>query len=89
MKLINPFEASEVHGTEVINDILGKELPQNNGYQIFYNVNFPPTAAADVRGVKYVKQGLRPNSFSQQKLINHLLKRFFICRRREPTHYYE
>ena len=67
LKLNNPFEASEVHGTEVIDDILGKELPQKNGYQIFYNVNFPPTAAADVRGVKYVKQGLRPNSFFSTK----------------------
>ena len=37
------------------------------GYKLFYNVNFPPTNAQDVCGVRYVKQGLRPNSFFSTK----------------------
>ena len=67
LSLKNPFEASEIHGVQVINDILDKKLPASQGYKIFYNVNFPPHAAQDVCGIKYVKQGLRPNSFFSTK----------------------
>ena len=65
--LKNPFEASERHGVQVINDILDSKLPVSAGYKIFYNVNFPPTTAQNVCGVRYVKQGLRPNSFFSTK----------------------
>ena len=67
LSLKNPFEASEIHGVQVINDILDKKLPVSEGYKIFYNVNFPPHAAQNVCGVRYVKQGLRPNSFFSTK----------------------
>ena len=67
LNLKNPFEASEVHGVQVINEILDKKLPLSEGYKIFYNVNFPPTTAQNVCGVRYVKQGLRPNSFFSTK----------------------
>ena len=67
LNLKNPFEASEVHGVNVINDILAHKLPKTEGYKIFYNVNFPPTAAQNVSGTRYVKQGLRPNSFFSTK----------------------
>ena len=67
LNLKNPFEASEVHGVQVINEILEKKLPLSEGYKIFYNVNFPPTTAQNVCGVRYVKQGLRPNSFFSTK----------------------
>ena len=52
---------------KVINDILDSKLPVSDEYKIFYNVNFPPTTAQNVCGVRYVKQGLRPNSFFSTK----------------------
>ena len=67
LDLKNPFEASEIHGVKVINDILDSKLPVSDEYKIFYNVNFPPTTAQNVCGVRYVKQGLRPNSFFSTK----------------------
>ncbi len=67
LNLKNPFEASEMHGVQIINDILNSKSPVSEGYKIFYNVNFPPTTAEDVCGVRYVKQGLRPNSFFSTK----------------------
>ena len=56
-----------MHGVQVISDILSRKPPMSEGYKIFYNVNFPPTTAQEVRGVRYVKQGLRPNSFFSTK----------------------
>ena len=67
LNLENPFEASEMHGVQVISDILDSKSPASGGYKLFYNVNFPPTNAQDVCGVRYVKQGLRPNSFFSTK----------------------
>ena len=67
LNLKNPFEASELHGVKVIRDILESKPPVSEGYKIFYNVNFPPTTARDVCGVRYVKQGLRPDSFFSTK----------------------
>ena len=67
LNLKNPFEASEIHGLQVIKNIHENKFPVTDGYKIFYNVNFPPTSAQDVCGVRYVKQGLRPNSFFSTK----------------------
>ncbi len=60
--LDNPFEAAEEHGLDVLRAILGAN-PTNNGdeYGLFYNINFPPVAAAKVKGTKVVPQGRRDN----------------------------
>ena len=39
LNLKNPFEASEVHGVKVINDILAHKLPKTEGYKIFDSAN--------------------------------------------------
>ena len=67
LNLKNPFEASEIHGVQVIKDILDIKSLVSEDYKTFYNVNFPPTSAQGVRGVRHVKQGLRPNSFFSTK----------------------
>ncbi|SHG35579.1 5'/3'-nucleotidase SurE [Cognatishimia maritima] len=57
--LDDPFEASAQFAVEVVRKILAAPVPDNEAYRLFYNVNFPPVAAADVKGIKVVKQGRR------------------------------
>ena len=56
----NPFEASAVHGADVIRKILAAEPKNSDDYRLFYNINFPPCPAADVAGVRVAAQGIRP-----------------------------
>lgn len=58
--LDNPFEASLTHGKQVIERIIANTPMVQPGYQLFYNVNVPPVAASDVKGIRVVPQGLRP-----------------------------
>ncbi|MEL6563994.1 MAG: 5'/3'-nucleotidase SurE [Pseudomonadota bacterium] len=58
--LDDPFEASATHGRAVIERIVAATPKDQPGYQLFYNVNVPPVAAADVQGTKLCAQGLRP-----------------------------
>ena len=55
----DPFEASRVHGAATVRAILDKGLTQSGEYQLFYNVNFPPVPAAEVKGTRLVRQGMR------------------------------
>ena len=55
----DPFEASRVHGAATVRNILDAELEAAGDYRLFYNVNFPPVPAADVKGTKAVRQGRR------------------------------
>ncbi len=58
--LADPFEASAQHGKDVIERIIAATPKTQDGYQLFYNVNLPPVAGADVKGTKLCPQGLRP-----------------------------
>lgn len=58
--LADPFEASAQHGVDVIKRILAATPREAHDYSLFYNVNFPPVAAADVAGIKLATQGRRP-----------------------------
>ena len=65
--LDDPFEGAAAFGAEVVKQLLktGFETPEAHGYRTFYNVNFPPVAAADVKGTQVVRQGRRQGtSFS-------------------------
>ncbi len=57
--LDNPFEAAAQHGVEVVRRILAHSPPETNAYRLFYNVNFPPVAAKDVKGIRLAPQGFR------------------------------
>ena len=57
--LDNPFEASARHGKQVIERIIAATPKDQPGYQLFYNVNVPPVAAADVKGTRITTQGYR------------------------------
>lgn len=55
----DPFEASARHGVDVVRRILANTPSETVGYRLFYNVNFPPVLAADVKGIRLATQGFR------------------------------
>ena len=61
--LENPFEAAAATGAQLIKDLLAKGHWGGGDYNTFYNVNFPPVAAKDVKGIKVVAQGYRRDTF--------------------------
>lgn len=60
--LDDPFEAAVQHGEAVVRLLLDKGIWTKDDYRVFYNVNFPPVAGADVKGVKVAPQGFRRDS---------------------------
>ena len=61
-RLADPFEAAAATGTRVVRNLLDNGLWDSDGYRLFYSVNFPPVAAAEVRGTRVAAQGWRPDS---------------------------
>lgn len=57
--LENPFEAAAQHGAEAIRKILSACPDAGEDYRLFYNINFPPVPAAQVRGLRATAQGFR------------------------------
>lgn len=53
------FDAAARHGAEVVRAILKAWPAQNGGYASFWNVNFPPCPAAEVKGFAAAAQGYR------------------------------
>jgi len=60
--LDDPFEAAAQHGTAVVKALLQAQLWDSADYRLFYNVNFPPLPAADVKGMMATTQGFRPTT---------------------------
>ncbi|MEL6570251.1 MAG: 5'/3'-nucleotidase SurE [Pseudomonadota bacterium] len=58
----NAFEAAQVHGPAVIRNLIDNGIWTEDPYRVFYNVNFPPVMAADVKGHQVVSQGFRPTT---------------------------
>ncbi|MEM7520468.1 MAG: 5'/3'-nucleotidase SurE [Pseudomonadota bacterium] len=58
--LEDPFEGAAAHGVDVVRRILQATPTAPHDYPLFYNVNFPPTPAAGVRGIRLAPQGRRP-----------------------------
>jgi len=61
--LKNPFEAAQQHGAALIARLLA-DAPwqESRDYRLFYNVNFPPLPADQVKGSRACVQGFRRNS---------------------------
>lgn len=59
--LADPFEAAARHGAELITRILQANPGNDSDYGLFYNVNFPPVSAPDVKGIRVTAQGNREN----------------------------
>lgn len=64
-RLDNPFEASASHGAELVRSLLQSDVwggqSHAHGYATFFNVNFPPVTAENVKGTRVVVQGRRPS----------------------------
>ena len=58
-RLDEPFEASAAHGAAIVRRLLERAEWDEGDYRLFYNVNFPPIPAAEVRGTRVVPQGFR------------------------------
>ncbi|MEM6890940.1 MAG: 5'/3'-nucleotidase SurE [Pseudomonadota bacterium] len=73
----DPFEAAAHHGPEVVRRIVAHSPPETSGYRLFYNVNFPPVLAADVKGIRLSTQGMRPGvHFSTEPHLSPSGRRF-------------
>jgi 5'-nucleotidase len=73
----DPFDASAQHGVEVIRRILSHMPEENGGYRLFYNVNFPPVLAPDVKGIRVAAQGMRTGKgFSTEPHLSPSGRRF-------------
>ncbi|MEL6608660.1 MAG: 5'/3'-nucleotidase SurE [Pseudomonadota bacterium] len=57
--LPDPFEASAIWGVRAVQACLEAGFDTDAAYPLFYNVNFPPVPAADVKGLAAVAQGRR------------------------------
>ena len=58
-KLTSAFDAARVHGARIVQHLLDKAIWDDADYRLFYNVNFPPVAAADVLGHQVAAMGFR------------------------------
>ncbi|WP_300031191.1 5'/3'-nucleotidase SurE [uncultured Roseobacter sp.] len=80
-QLDNPFEASAVHGADVVRRILAHTPTETSGYRLFYNVNFPPVPADGVKGTRLSRQGLRTGTgFSTEPHMSPSGRRFLWIR---------
>ncbi|MCC6305819.1 MAG: 5'/3'-nucleotidase SurE [Rhodobacteraceae bacterium] len=61
--LADPFEAARGHGARVVRALIERGLWDRGSYRLFYNVNFPPLAAAEVKGLRVAAQGYRTDTF--------------------------
>jgi 5'-nucleotidase len=51
-ELENSFEAAAIHGADIVRKLWDQGHWDRADYRVFYNVNFPPVPAADVRGTR-------------------------------------
>ena len=79
----DPFEASHVHGTDILRDLIARKYDNPSDYHIFYNINFP--LSADVKGHKFAAQGRRQGSQFSATANGAKLTRIFIRKRRGST----
>ncbi len=61
--LADPFAGAAAHGAALVRKLLDHADWRTGDYRLFYNVNFPPVAADDVKGIAVTAQGYRRNSY--------------------------
>ncbi|WP_428928646.1 5'/3'-nucleotidase SurE [Marinibacterium sp. SX1] len=79
--LDNPFEAALTHGAPLLRRILAATPAHSGDYRLFYNINFPPHAADQVKGTRVARQGARAGTgFHTEPLISPSGRRFLWLR---------
>ena len=61
-QLDDPFEAARATGVETVRRLIDDATWDSEDYRLFYNVNFPPLPAAEVKGRKVTHQGWRTDA---------------------------
>ncbi len=70
-EMSDPFEPAVVHGVSVVRTLLARALWDESDYRLFYNVNFPPMPAHQVKGIRVTAQGYRsPQSFGVEPHVS-------------------
>ncbi|PTV94660.1 5'-nucleotidase /3'-nucleotidase /exopolyphosphatase [Rhodobacter aestuarii] len=83
---LDPFEAARVHGPELVRKIWKNGIWDDGPYRVFYNVNFPPVPAAQVKGHRVAAQGYRTDSFFSVVPANSPNGRRFLWIKGGPQH---
>jgi 5'-nucleotidase len=84
--LDNPFEAAVDHGAATVKALLNDTLWDDADYKLFYNVNFPPVAGKDVKGMTATTQGFRKNTRFRAEAQTSPTGRKFLWMRGGPQH---
>ena len=84
--LDNPFEAAAKHGADVVRALMQDQLWDDADYKLFYNVNFPPVPAAQVKGMTAASQGFRQNTRFRAEAQRSPTGRNFLWVRGGPQH---
>ncbi|PVH29634.1 5'/3'-nucleotidase SurE [Pararhodobacter oceanensis] len=59
LEMSDQFEPAITHGAAVVRNILENGIWTEDDYRLFYNVNFPPVPASEVKGTRVTTQGFR------------------------------
>lgn len=84
--LDDPFEAAAAHGAATVRALLSDDLWDSADYKLFYNVNFPPVPASDVKGMAATTQGFRLNTRFRAEAQTSPTGRRFLWVRGGPQH---
>lgn len=56
------FSAARAHALPLLRRLVTEAPWEGEGYRLFFNINFPPVPAEEVRGARLTHQGLRPDA---------------------------
>ncbi len=84
--LDNPFEAAAAHGVDCVRSLLRHGLWDDANYRLFYNVNFPPLPASEVKGQRVVTQGWRKETYMGVEPHRSPSGRMFLWVKGGPQH---
>ena len=77
----DPFDAAAQYGADVVRKVLAAAPADPGAYRLFYNINFPPVMADDVRGIRAAPQGMRQGTcFSVEPHASPSGRRFLWAR---------
>jgi 5'-nucleotidase len=84
--LDDPWEAGRVHGAAALRALWDKAPWDGGDYRLFYNVNFPPVARGNVKGIKVAAQGFRQASRFSTETVHSPHGRRFLWVKGGPQH---
>lgn len=87
VNLDDPFEAAAVHGADCVKRLLKDAIWDDTSYRLFYNVNFPPIPAAEVKGLKITTQGWREETSFGVEPHHSPTGRMFLWIKGGPQHH--